>query len=325
MSGPLVSIVVPVYNVESYIEECLQSVCSQTYENLEIICVDDVGNDRSMDVVRSFAVKDCGIKIIEHDKNKGLAEARNTGLEHVSGDYVFFLDSDDWLSIDAIEKLVRSAKVGEPDIVVGQGLAFSDDDTKNTRIVTESVNLWLALPKEVEVRAGNLLMMVSKIPCVAWGKLFRMEFLLSNKLKFITQNVRHEDNGFHLKCIACRPRVSVVNDFVYHYRIRASSIMGKIREMEKGRGKALSDYRKVIDDACEFASGKDVAFSVFIRDSAFDAYAFRRFGCVFYWGYYRKFIRIGPIVFLKLDVSSDRGTYYLKVFGVKVFEKPFVL
>ena len=70
MSGPLVSIVVPVYNVESYIEECLQSVCSQTYENLEIICVDDVGNDRSMDVVRSFAVKDCRIKIIEHDKNK---------------------------------------------------------------------------------------------------------------------------------------------------------------------------------------------------------------------------------------------------------------
>ena len=97
MSGPLVSIVGPVYNVESYIEECLQSVCSQTYENLEIICVDDVGNDRSMDVVRSFAVKDCRIKIIEHDKNKGLAEARNTGLEHVSGDYVFFLDSDDWL------------------------------------------------------------------------------------------------------------------------------------------------------------------------------------------------------------------------------------
>ena len=91
----------------------------------------------------------------------------------MSGDYVFFLDSDDWLSIDAIEKFVRSAKVGEPDIVVGQGLAFSDDDTKNTRIVTESVNLWLALPKEVEVRAGNLLMMVSKIPCVAWGKLFR--------------------------------------------------------------------------------------------------------------------------------------------------------
>ena len=87
--------------------------------------------------------------------------------------------------------------------------------------------------------------------------------------------MRHEDNGFHLKCIACRPRVSVVNDFVYHYRIRASSIMGKIRETEKGRGKALSDYRKVIDDACEFASSKDGAFSVFIRDSAFDAYAFR--------------------------------------------------
>lgn len=325
MSGPLVSIVVPVYNVESYIEECLQSVCSQTYENLEIICVDDVGNDGSMDVVRSFAVKDCRIKIIEHDKNKGLAEARNTGLEHVSGDYVFFLDSDDWLSIDAIEKYVRSAKVGESDIVVGQGLAFSDDDTENTRIVTESTNLWLTLPKEVEVRARNLLLMVNKIPCVAWGKLFRREILFNNKLKFIAENVRHEDNGFHLKCMTCRPTVSVVNDCVYHYRIRASSIMGKVREAKGGRGKALSDYRKVIDDACEFASRRDVAFSGFIRDSAFDAYAFRRFCCVFYWGCYRKLIRIGPIVFLKMDVSSDRGAHYLKVLGVKVFEKPFVL
>ena len=114
MSGPLVSIVVPVYNVESYIEECLQSVCSQTYENLEIICVDDVGNDRSMDVVRSFAVKDCRIKIIEHDKNKGLAEARNTGLEHVSGDYVFFLDSDDWLSI---EVTADGYEIGAPRLI----------------------------------------------------------------------------------------------------------------------------------------------------------------------------------------------------------------
>ena len=79
MSGPLVSIVVPVYNVESYIEECLQSVCSQTYENLEIICVDDVGNDRSMDVVRSFAVKDCRIKIIEHDKIRGWLRQETQG------------------------------------------------------------------------------------------------------------------------------------------------------------------------------------------------------------------------------------------------------
>ena len=148
MSGPLVSIVVPVYNVESYIEECLQSVCSQTYENLEIICVDDVGNDRSMDVVRSFAVKDCRIKIIEHDKNKGLAEARNTGLEHVSGDYVFFLDSDDWLVDDAIEKLLSSAMTNNADVVVGQLSAFSDDESEEMRIFSESLNAWLSLPDD---------------------------------------------------------------------------------------------------------------------------------------------------------------------------------
>lgn len=213
MSGPLVSIVVPVYNVECYIEECLQSVCSQTYENLEIICVDDVGNDRSMDVVRSFAVKDCRIKIIEHDKNKGLAEARNTGLDHVSGDYVFFLDSDDWLSVDAIEKLVCRAKTGEVDVVVGHAFAFPDDMSEETRHVSDSMNSWLKLPREEEVLGRGFLVMKNKINCVAWGKLFRSGFIFRNKLNFIRENVRHEDNGFHLKCVVCSPKVCFFERF----------------------------------------------------------------------------------------------------------------
>ena len=124
MSGPLVSIVVPVYNVECYVEECLQSVCSQTYENLEIICIDDVGSDKSMDIVRLYATKDSRINIVEHEKNKGLAEARNTGLRNLSGDYVFFLDSDDFLSVDAIERLVRCASMCDTDIVIGGRLYF---------------------------------------------------------------------------------------------------------------------------------------------------------------------------------------------------------
>lgn len=124
MSGPLVSIVVPVYNVECYVEECLQSVCSQTYENLEIICIDDVGSDKSMDIVRLYATKDSRINIVEHEKNKGLAEARNTGLRNLSGDYVFFLDSDDFLSVDAIERLVRCASMCDTDIVIGGGVCI---------------------------------------------------------------------------------------------------------------------------------------------------------------------------------------------------------
>lgn len=124
MSGPLVSIVVPVYNVECYVEECLQSVCSQTYENLEIVCIDDVGSDKSMDIVRLYATKDSRINIVEHEKNKGLAEARNTGLRNLSGDYVFFLDSDDFLSVDAIERLVRCASMCDTDIVIGGRLYF---------------------------------------------------------------------------------------------------------------------------------------------------------------------------------------------------------
>lgn len=324
MSGPLVSIVVPVYNVESYIEECLQSVCSQTYENLEIICVDDVGNDRSMDVVRSFAVKDCRIKIIEHDKNKGLAEARNTGLEHVSGDYVFFLDSDDWLVDDAIEKLLSSAMTNNADVVVGQLSAFSDDESEEMRIFSESLNAWLSLPDD-DLCGKELFTMVNRIPCVACGKLFRVDFLYENDLKFISAKVRHEDNGFHLKCMSCHPKICFLGYEVYRYRIHRTSIMGGLRE-ENGKQKTdLADLRRVLDDACDFVRLRNPKFVDFVRDSYWDAFAFRGLGCVFYWGRYRKYLRIGSVVLIKEGVSSDGKRHYLKVLGLKVYEKPFVL
>lgn len=320
MKGPLVSIVVPVYNVESYIDECLQTVCSQTYKNLEIICVDDGGNDKSMDIVRSFAIKDCRIRIIEHEKNKGLAEARNTGVENVSGDYVFFLDSDDWLSLDAIEKLVRSAKMEEADIVVGHGRAFPDDDSKETHLVAESMNSWLTLPKEAEVRGKRMFLMMNRIPCVAWGKLFRSGFLLSNSLKFVPENLKHEDNGFHLKCFACSPAIRFVYDDVYYYRIRNDSIVGKLRGGGADHRSSKEDLRKVLDDAVGFVSVRNPTVVDYFRDSCWDTFAVRGFGCVFYWGRYWKCVRVGPVVLIKKGISTD-GRVFLKVLGIKIYKK----
>ena len=111
-----VSIIIPVYNVELYIAECLQSVMNQTYQGqLECIVVDDCGTDRSMEIVaRMIAGYDGPIefRVLHHEKNMGLSCARNTGIDAVTGDYVFFLDSDDWISYDCIDYLVSLVNKG---------------------------------------------------------------------------------------------------------------------------------------------------------------------------------------------------------------------
>ena len=105
---PLVSVIVPVYNVEKYLEECLDSIINQTLEDIEIICVNDGSTDNSLKILKKYAKKDNRIKII-NQKNCGLGCARNSGLNQSQGDYIFFLDSDDYLNPNILEKLYPKA------------------------------------------------------------------------------------------------------------------------------------------------------------------------------------------------------------------------
>ena len=102
MDSPLVSVIIPVYNVEKYLHQCLDSVLNQSYKNLEIILVDDGSTDRCGEICDLYAHRDPRIKVF-HQENKGLSRARNTGLSQVCGKYITFIDSDDWLKTDAIE------------------------------------------------------------------------------------------------------------------------------------------------------------------------------------------------------------------------------
>ena len=106
----LFSVVIPIYNVEKYLVQCLESVVNQTFKDIEIILVDDCSPDNCIKICKDFAAKDNRIKIIQHKKNLGLGGARNTGIDHSSGEYIFFLDSDDWLELDLFEKLAESAR-----------------------------------------------------------------------------------------------------------------------------------------------------------------------------------------------------------------------
>ena len=113
----LISVIIPVYNVEKYIEDSLNSVLNQSFKDIEVICVDDESTDNSLRILNEFEARDKRVKVISQ-KNKGNGGARNTGLKHASGDYVYFLDADDLLFENALEKMYRNAKSNQSDLVI---------------------------------------------------------------------------------------------------------------------------------------------------------------------------------------------------------------
>ncbi|WP_251619749.1 glycosyltransferase family 2 protein [Odoribacter lunatus] len=184
-----VSIIIPVYKVERYIERCLRSVISQTYQGeLECILVDDATPDQSMEIVGNILLTYCGnisFKIIRHEQNKGLSAARNTGIKNASGEYLYFLDSDDEITPDAIEKLGALAeKYAGVDMVCGN-------------LYVSELMTWLFIPRSfseylTNARQIRKAMLKRQLPITVWNKLIRRDFLIGYNLWFV-EGIVHED------------------------------------------------------------------------------------------------------------------------------------
>lgn len=211
---PKVSIIIPVYNVEPYIEECLQSVMRQTYVGMmECILIDDCGTDNSLKVAERLIADYVGpikFKVLHHEQNRGLSAARNTGMDAAYGDYVYFLDSDDWISDDCIEKLTQPLGLEQYDFVVGH----YEYDGKDSFVSCSEGEYHINRLKS-QGRLG--------IPISACNKLFRKSFLLDNQLLFEVGKV-YEDSIFSFDIACVERRYYVINPITYYYRKRDSSI-----------------------------------------------------------------------------------------------------
>lgn len=236
----MISIIIPVYNVEPYIADCLQSVMRQTFQGpLECILVDDCGTDNSLEVAEKLISEYNGsieFKVLHHDHNRGLSAARNSGMAAAQSNYLFFLDSDDWISDDCIEKLTQPLQQKEFDIVVG------DYET----VGELPYHLELSLPEGAYHESG-----ITHTFCnggayvMAVNKLYRKEFLLKNQLAFEEGKV-HEDEilAFELSCV--EKSFYVVKSVTYYYRIRENSIV-----TNKDRYKRLEGYIGVFQSVKE--------------------------------------------------------------------------
>lgn len=211
----LISVIVPVYQVENYLNQCIESIIEQTYTNLEIILIDDGSKDNCPQICDDWSIKDKRIKVI-HKKNGGLSDARNVGLDIAKGKYIAFIDSDDWVDSRYIELLYNSLIKSEADISACSIQKVYDADSVDPYNLNPK--LQLVTPKE----AIKDILHDRRFKTVAWNKLYSKEILSGER--FIVGRI-HEDEFFSYKVFDKAQKLVFVDASLYKYRQRSGSIM----------------------------------------------------------------------------------------------------
>lgn len=214
MEKEKISIIIPVYKVEKYLPKCLNSVIHQTYKNLEILLIDDGSPDSCGEICDKFAEKDSRIRVI-HKENAGVAMARNDGIEAATGDYISFIDSDDWIAKDAYEILYQGIKEYDADCAIGRCVTVIDEDGVLTPKTDNSTF------SEGCHQASDIMKHTLLKGSAVWNRLFKRQIFKS--IRFPVGRI-NDDEVAALRAYAKCQRIVSLNHNSYYYRIRPDSI-----------------------------------------------------------------------------------------------------
>ena len=234
---PKVSVIIPVFNTEKYLRKCLDSVCIQTLSDIEIICVDDCSTDNSLNILKEYASKDNRIKLIEFKENKGAAVARNTGIIEAKGEYIGFIDSDDYIDQNFYENLYKKVEIRHSDIVKGSDmkLVFEDGrietDEQNFKIKKNKINFW----------------------CQYTTAIYKRDFILKNEIDFPVGLLVGEDPVFTIKAAILADNVEVINNAQYYYVRHEGSLNSEYWNANK-----VDSYIKYIELVTKFIMTKNL-------------------------------------------------------------------
>lgn len=215
----LVSIIIPVYNKEKYLNACISSVVKQDYKNIEIIIVNDGSQDGSDRIIREWLSKDQRISYISQN-NKGVSYSRNIGISLANGEYVFLLDADDELKEYAISSLVKYAKEYKPDIIIGN--YYNKINNKIIKQPEFENKLYTASKLKQFETILEMFVINGRHMATAGNKLYKLDFIKKHELYFV-ENVIAEDRLFNLMCYVNNPLIYVVNEYTYIYNIIENS------------------------------------------------------------------------------------------------------
>lgn len=209
---PKVSIIVPVYNVEKYLDKCLKSLVNQTFKDFEIIIVNDGSPDNSSQIIENYKLKYSNMIKVITQQNQGLSDSRNNGLKLATADYIIFVDSDDYIELNMVEKLYKEITEKQADVVIC-----------GNNVVNENYELLSkAFPNKYESYDFVTQMIFGNLS--AWNKIIKKS-LLDDKYLFFRSNVWYEDIDFSFKLFLKAKKIFILHENLYNYLLRSGSIM----------------------------------------------------------------------------------------------------
>ncbi len=246
--GNLVSVIIPIYNVEQYLKKCLDSVVNQTYKNLEIILIDDGSTDSSYDICKQYQNNDSRIRLF-HINNSGQSNARNLGIKESTGDYLYFADSDDYLHEDLISFCMEKIEQNRLDtIMFNYTHVFSNGKEYEERPFSE-ISIDLTNQKSRMYFITNIFLPY-KCGFEVWNRLYSAKVIKNNNLSFpIYKPVLGEDVCFNLKYLMYSRKALVTNKRLYYYRHREGSTISKVKDKN-----ILERYVQISSDVFDLIS-----------------------------------------------------------------------
>jgi glycosyltransferase involved in cell wall biosynthesis len=261
-----ISIIIPVYNAEKYLRQCLDSAVNQTLKDIEIICVDDCSTDGSYAILQEYAAKDSRFVILKQEKNQGQAPTRNKGLDNANGEFIMFMDNDDWLEPDACELCYNQITENNNDVVI---FGFNKYFEKYgiLKPVTKSIKPFLKLENKnaIDLSTLNERFIVS---CFIWTLIYRRELIEKHNMRFSNLSP-YEDNKFFIEVFIHSKTISVLNKFLYNYRVINTSNTFSNPKKILNFYKAKTDNISLIDKYNVSETFKKAIFQYTIRSSVY--------------------------------------------------------
>ena len=224
---PLISVIIPVYNTKDYLDQCLWSIQRQTLRDIEVIIIDDGSNDGSEKICEEYGKRDSRFRIW-HQKNAGLAAARNRGIEQARADYIMWTDSDDWVEPTFCEEALKAATENRADIVVFRFTQHDEDDKESAEKIRPFPEEGMISPEKALTESWEL------ISDVVWNKIYRRE--LYKDIQY-PEGYLYEDRATTYQLVHAAERVCLTNQYLYHYRGQRTGSISNTRSLRR-----IQDY-----------------------------------------------------------------------------------
>lgn len=297
------SIIVPVYNVEKYLPKCLESLIKQTLNDIEIICVNDGSMDNSLAILKEFASRDSRIRIIDN-QHQGVAKTRNTGIEQSTGEYIGFVDSDDYIDIDFFEKLYNSATKSNSDIAIASILKHKNFfNIYNAKYTKEEIAI--TIQDKIKLCEDK-----KHFFFYAWNKIYHSGFIKENNIKFSEGQI-YEDVMFAIKALYYSNKIISVYGTKYHYIEHENSLT----KSKDKTGEKEQDLVKAYSELQEFCNSKNIEIP-----ERLNYYTKENFGFILnlYKGKYQSKIQLFNIFTIATISNYSETRNLITILGFKI-------